>query len=620
MPSDPALDPENRRLYGEVLRPPTGYALDIAAATAYTMDFETAMVIPATMALHAAETRQETLDSPIALLEGLERMSDRLAIFCEAGRIQGLTSAVSRLCGLLEDTVIEVSAPQGGAFHPKLWVMRFTAPDAPVLMRMALLSRNLTRDMSWDLCLVLDGARGDKPTDLNNPIRDLLRALPDMATIRAAAPRAHEIVSALSDDLATTTWTLPDGFRRIEFTVNGLGGKVWRPWIGRIAGIVSPFCNETGLAGLVKKPLQSGHLVGRSDQLDMVPAHILQRFPHISVLDDLAETADGEDTTDDPDIDLPARGLHAKAFITQSGATTYITVGSGNATGAPLVSGHNVEVFATLTGKTRLVGSVEDHLSPDRFGRFLRAYTPLDTPTDPEDSSAEDRLETLRRTLAQQELTLTCKETDTQNRIHLTLANDAGFDLGDETSLTIWPVVLGENHGVTADQLARADPLPLGRFALADVTRWIGVRLRDVASDTSLVFSLGCTLQGLPEARNSEILRAFINNRDAFFRYLRFLLGTGQGGLPTLFDGNGKGGWEGAFGAGGGAALLERMVDALTDGTEQLDEVARLIERLGPDAVTQPDSGGAPLIPQDFLTLWAAFQEVRTDGKGNANV
>ena len=121
MPPETALDPQNRALYGDILRPPPGCGFDCAVATTYSLDFETALVIPATLAFHA-ESRQETLDSPLALLEGLERLAGRIAIFCEAGRIQGTPREINRLTALLEDTITEVVAPGGGAFHPKLWL------------------------------------------------------------------------------------------------------------------------------------------------------------------------------------------------------------------------------------------------------------------------------------------------------------------------------------------------------------------------------------------------------------------------------------------------------------------------------------------------------------------
>lgn len=113
MQDNAALDPENRALYAEILRAPAGYELDAAVATTYTLDFETALVVPATLAFHAAENRQETLDTPLALLEGLERLSERIAIFCEAGRIKAVPKGANRLTALLEDTVTEVTAPRG---------------------------------------------------------------------------------------------------------------------------------------------------------------------------------------------------------------------------------------------------------------------------------------------------------------------------------------------------------------------------------------------------------------------------------------------------------------------------------------------------------------------------
>ena len=68
-------------------RPPEPF-FDSGVATTFTLDIETALAIPVTLALFASEDRDQLLKSPLALLEGLERTADRLAIFCEAGRIQ----------------------------------------------------------------------------------------------------------------------------------------------------------------------------------------------------------------------------------------------------------------------------------------------------------------------------------------------------------------------------------------------------------------------------------------------------------------------------------------------------------------------------------------------------
>ena len=53
-----------------------------------------------------------------------------------------------------------VSAPQGGVFHPKFWLLRYLPQDSggPARYRLLVLSRNLTYDRSWDTMLRLDAS------------------------------------------------------------------------------------------------------------------------------------------------------------------------------------------------------------------------------------------------------------------------------------------------------------------------------------------------------------------------------------------------------------------------------------------------------------------------------
>ena len=179
-----SLDPEQRTLYGANLQPPAGYVFDAAVATTFSLDFETALAVPVSLALFAAENRDEILTHPLALLEGAERIAGRLLVFTDAGHIQAYARPYSRLCSLLERIIVEVAAPKGGAFHPKMWALRFkpVRPDEPTRLRLLVLSRNLTRDCSWDLALTLDGVVTRRPQAPNRPLVDLIRRLPDLAT------------------------------------------------------------------------------------------------------------------------------------------------------------------------------------------------------------------------------------------------------------------------------------------------------------------------------------------------------------------------------------------------------------------------------------------------------
>ncbi|MBY6200545.1 phospholipase D family protein [Maritalea mobilis] len=608
-----ALDPENRALYAEILRVPAGYDLDAALSTTYTLDFETALVVPATLAFHAAENRQETLDTPLALLEGLERLSARIAIFCEAGRIKSVPKGANRLTALLEETVTEVVAPRGGAFHPKLWFLRFSPIGGlgQPRLRLALLSRNLTTDASWDLSLSLDGMVTAHARDQNTPLVELVRALPGMASGRPAPAHVTSMVTSLAEDLARAKWDHPRNINKISFAVNGLNDQVWRPRAGRTLGIISPFVTDSALSTLSRGvDPANACLLSRSEELALLSPETLARFGTRLVLDEMAETEDGEESDEPPGRPIPARGLHAKIFITERYKSTEITMGSGNATTPALINGSNVEVFATLTGYTEDLGTMEDQISPERLGRFLREFVPYEPVDAFQEDAAEARLEGLRREMATSGPALRCEEDD-EGRILLHLAAQTEVVIPDGIGLRIWPVVAGIEHCICLTALG-ADEILLGRLPLRDVTRWIGVQLVDKETGFEQYFTLGTDLVDLPDARTAEILRALIENRDAFLRYIRLLLGDVSEAAKALFAAGQGGGLTGAFGTSQDAPILEHMVRALAGDGRQLRDIERLVTRL-----RDPDTGRSDIIPDEFLHLWETFRAVMPEDRHN---
>lgn len=606
MPDNAALDPENRALYGEILRAPAGYELDAALATTYTLDFETALVVPATLAFHAAENRQETLDTPLALLEGLERLSSRIAIFCEAGRIKAVPKNASPLTALLEETVTEVIAPRGGAFHPKLWLLRFTplGGQGRSRLRLALLSRNLTTDASWDLSLSLDGTTETSTNAANAPLVSLIRALPSMSSGRATPDRVTRMVDSLAGDLAQARWILPEHVRDIRFAVNGLAEPVWRPKIGKTLGIISPFVTDSALTKLAGSVVpENACLLGRSEELALLKPETLAHFGTVRVLDELAETEDGEDAEEVFDATVPARGLHAKVFFTERYSSTEITMGSGNATSAALLSGENVEVFATLSGYTRDLGTVEEQLSSEHLGRYLRDFVPYVPEDASSDEAAGGRLDEIRRQLVHAHLQMRCEtDEDELTSLHLSAVNPV--HIPESANCCIWPLVAGNAFGIKLSLLDEKEQM-LARLPLKDVTRWIGVQLTDKETNLEHWFTLGTELIDLPETRTSEILRALIENKEAFFRYIRLLLGDVSEAAKALFAA-GRGGQPfGETSGNGDAPLLEDMVRALAGDGRQLRDIERLVTRL-----SDPDTGKSEVIPADFMELWEIFRQV----------
>jgi hypothetical protein len=600
------LDPEARVLYGDSLQPPPGYVFDAAVATTFSLDFETALAAPVSLALFAAENRDDILSHPLALLEGTERIAGRLVVFADAGHLHAQSGAHSRLCSLLERIIVEVAAPRGGAFHPKMWALRYrpTRTDDPTLLRLLVLSRNLTRDRSWDISLRLDGERTRRPDTKNRPLFDLLNRLPGLA-VAGISDEARALTAEVAEDVRCTQWTMPERFDEVAFAVNGFGGKIWQPAVCARLGVISPFCDTDALQLLASLPTaERPIIISRPDQLACVDATALDVFGHVAVLDEMAASEDGEEVSASA-----LQGLHAKAFIAEIGWDIVLTVGSGNATRPALLSGNNVELFVSLQGKRSKVGSIEQIMGPKGFGRLTRAFVPSELePVDPAVITAEARLDEARRALCQGGLRLRCERIEVEDvsehpwRVWLTPS--APLPLKGIGSLSAWPITRGDAHASDVlSALRSGESVDLGVMPMVDLTRFLAFRLIDENKKASALFSTGLIIDGLPAERHAAILRWVIDSRDAFFRYLRLLLselGEPFSAALAAQEGSGAAAWTAAA---DDAPLLEDMVRALCRGGERLRAIERLMMRL--------DSGGdtgVDPIPDDFRTLWEAFR------------
>ena len=120
------------------------------------------------------------------------------------------------LFALLESSVHPVRAPNGGVFHPKVWLARFISDDESVqpLYRLAILSRNLTFDRSWDVALASEGCVRGGNKKSNRPLSELVAGLPALAAKanRPLQSKVAERVRYLAADARRTAFPAPDGF------------------------------------------------------------------------------------------------------------------------------------------------------------------------------------------------------------------------------------------------------------------------------------------------------------------------------------------------------------------------------------------------------------------------
>lgn len=150
----------DRTDYNIILMPPDGYKLDKAIGTTYSLDLEALTAVAICLGL-SEETDSKLMQNPISMLNALQKVSDKIILFCEAGQIKAPLKPTA-LSILLEKMVVEVALPKDRqlgrypAFHPKTWVLSYVNKDGDKKYRFVVMSRNLTFDRSWDVSFSMD--------------------------------------------------------------------------------------------------------------------------------------------------------------------------------------------------------------------------------------------------------------------------------------------------------------------------------------------------------------------------------------------------------------------------------------------------------------------------------
>ena len=596
------LDPNSRSLLVDSLRPPAGYSFTVGLATTYTLDLTTLLSVPLHLALLSAGNRKEMLQDGVALLEALRRTTDKLAVFCQQGRI-GAPNLPHVLYGLLEPCVVEVNAPNGGVFHPKLWVLRFQSQTDgdDVLLRLLVLSRNLTNDRSWDLSLSVDGVPGKRTISQNRSLTDLVSSLPALGAV-TPSPRIREHCERIADEIRRTPWELPGKFESLAFHTMGLTTKPWVPKPSKRLAVISPFVSARALDSLAMTSQQPIALISRPDELARIPKGSLDRYRSVKVLHESAETDDGDDSVA---AEHQTQGLHAKAYIIEDGWKTTLYLGSANATAPSLMSGANVEILAELTGYKSAVGGIDAMLGDDGLQEYLIDYVPPDKVPPPSvEEQAEEIIDLVRLALTQAEMRLSCHSAG-DDVWDLRIEAQELISLDQIESIRLWPISLVKERAVDAAMLATTGEVVVPRCATASVTGFIAFELVTTLCSHAVCFVLNLPVDNMPASREAAILRTIISNREGFLRYLMLLLQdfdsmSSMSDLVSAFGGA----WNSSANGIEALPLLEEMTKAYSRDPNRLQSVKKLVEQLCDTAE------GREVIPKEFMDLWSIFDSL----------
>lgn len=594
------LSPEERAVLRVQLKPEPGDHLEIAVATTFTLDLTAALVAP----LSFASFDIASAEDPIAVLEAVRSVAERLTVFAQIGQVR-VPSTASDLMSFLEPMIYEVTAPRPGyLFHPKIWVLRYAGPGG-VSYRLLCGSRNLTGDISWDAMVRLDGvAEGARSRRENRPLADLVAALPALSN-RALPPERQNQILELAGELRTIVWQLPQDVTSLAF--HGFGLQRHRtPAIveamkGRRILIVSPFLDDHALAGITEGA--EVVVVSRAEELerlspgtlDGVTCRILNPLAGLADPDEAVETAAG---TDGPGI---LGGLHAKVYVVERASQAHLFIGSANATSAGLFDG-NVEFLVQMSGGTRSLG-IDAFIGPDAgFAGMLEAYEPTGGATEPLEATIGRELEKLLRRVAAAHFVATV---DRRNDAYdETVEASKLIELEEGTRLTVGLLTL--QGRVSELRTGAPASVVFSDIALADVTPFVVLRAERTEGQLMVERStvVRATLINDPDGRLDEVLARQVNTPEKFLRFLALLLGL-EGSPLSAGGGIAGDGPTFTWLAGAGLGVFELIVRSVADRPQAIDHLDRLIAGL------QATERGREILPEGFSDLWSIALDAR---------
>ena len=383
------LDTKNDIIrYTDKLTPPEGYSLSFAVGTTYSLDMNAFG-----QALIALDNSDRVIDPYFSLINAINNLSGKVILFHDAGALKALDKEIYKTVDHFFISINKLN----GAFHPKIWLMRYKCNADPKTekFRLLVLSRNMSFDKSLDLIYAMDG-EWDENKDCeakNKPLCDLLKFLTDKTGLDE--PRKTEI-EYLEESLKHVVFKTngAEMFDDFEFMLSTPDNKqfadsdLFKGPFNELL-IMSPFLKEITVGNLLKNAKKVS-IITREDQLKEL----------IKPLNDNA----GKDISvfilnnENSSEDFKDYNLHAKLYVTKNKKEQNLYIGSANATyGA---SNNNVEFLIRLHCRENAITLLRNDMEKGKLFKKIEDFENCNKePTDEEKErkKADDLLRELSR-------------------------------------------------------------------------------------------------------------------------------------------------------------------------------------------------------------------------------
>ena len=391
------------------LRPPPGWRTDRAVLSTYSAHLS---VVAASLLALEGQDADDDASAPgtrVGLGRALSRLRGRVHVIVQAGRVTAGASKPSPIVALLDRFLIECpwdeSAGSGGhSWHAKFALVRQVREDATHHQdesRWVFLmgSRNLTKDVSWDLGLHLCADATDQEMPAAHERKPVagIAVLLERLVAQPFLKGAFTAWEAHQPELKSRRWSIPTGLdvKKLAMGPFGEPGAAFPriPKDARRVIAVAPFVDAVTAAKIAKSGTDKCEriLVSTTAQLANFSEKDWKKLEGLSCRV-LPETRYGNEPDGEEEelIGLDQVGLHAKFLLASQGREHALWLGSPNLT--QRAWGRNAECYAQVdlerrqSGKEVLVG----------IDAFLSMTSPYELPAgdavleDAELSSIED--------------------------------------------------------------------------------------------------------------------------------------------------------------------------------------------------------------------------------------
>ena len=599
----------DRTDYGNILMPPKGYKLESAVGTTYSLDLEALTSVAVCLGL-SEEVDSRLMQNPICMLNALQKVSDRLILFCEAGQIK-VTSKPTALSVLLEKIVVEVALPKDKgvgrypAFHPKTWMLSYINSEGDRKYRFVVMSRNLTFDRSWDISFAMDSSKKVRQKRKSAPICNFLEYLAFNVNKQCIDYlKKRNLIRKMMKEIKDISFSLDSKVfgENFEILPLGIGEKAYKIENDKL------FCTQRGNADstfnelVIMSPFLSGSviadfnlsdralsecsrtLITRRSELGKLRECDVNNFTIYTLKD---EIIDGEDEISDESSDKRKQDIHAKIYLRRKYADVDLYLGSMNASYSAI--NKNVEMMVKLSTKNKhlngerflddiFCGNADDTKNP--FEQ-VTVESAIDDTADINRNILEDKIKYLCRTKKIAYITKDESNTDRYNiKIEFT-----GIDTDE--NIMISPINSKRKH-ILSEHMEFFD------MEILQLSEFYKVEIK--SGDTVLNRIIMIPTIGFPDNRENIVVNSVIGDKVSFIEYISLVLGDDY--ILSMIEGK-QIRESGIFSKKSGImpAIYEKMLKVAGTEPEKIKDIGYVLKMVN----------DSEIIPDEFRRLYETF-------------